>query len=131
MAATRILTINIRRHLVGKPRTKRRGSAVRFIRDRIAHATKLKPEDVSLTPELNNSIVKYYSRMMVPIKVNLNIDNGRVLAAPFSSQKEAPKPQPQAKPEPAKKEAKEQKAQKQAEPKPADQTKQAPAETKK
>ena len=129
MAATRILTINIRKYLVGKPRTKRRSSAVRFIRERIAHATKLNPVDVNLTPELNNSIIKHYSKAMVPLKINLSIDNGKVQASSFSEVKPQAKQAQEAKEAPANKklDAKE-KEQKQPEQK---QAKQAPADAKK
>jgi ribosomal protein L31E len=97
--ATRVLTIGIRNYLVGKSRTKRRASAVKFIKDRIAHATKTDVENVKLSMSLNNAIIKRYSKYMVPVKVSLNIDNGKVNATPFSEQK----PVEPAKPEAAKK----------------------------
>lgn len=87
----RLLTINIRKYLVTQPRTKRVKKAVKYIRNRIAHYTKVAEDDVRMTQELNSLILKQHAKSMAPVKLSLSIDKGVVSAAPFSAQKkEAP-----------------------------------------
>ena len=71
--AERLITINLRKYLVTQPRTKRARKASRYVRERIAHYTKLDPENVKIGYDLNNLIFKYYSRKMVPLKVRVKI----------------------------------------------------------
>lgn len=90
--ANRLLTINIRKYLATQPRTRRRNKAVKYIRDRIGHYTKTRVENVKMSQELNEMIFKHYSRKMVPVKVNVSIENGIAKATPFQAmKKEAPK----------------------------------------
>ncbi|MCL4389543.1 MAG: hypothetical protein M1528_01465 [Candidatus Marsarchaeota archaeon] len=97
MATGRILlTINIRRYLVGQPRTKRARKAALYIRERVAHYTKTKIEDVKISQELNNLILKRYSKSMSPVRINAKIENGKATAEPFA--KDASMAADQAKP---------------------------------
>jgi ribosomal protein L31E len=89
--ADRLITINIRKYLVTQPRTKRARKAAKYIRERVAHYTKLKPENVKLGMELNNLIFKEYSRRMVPVKVRVKMGTDTADVLPFveeSAQKE-------------------------------------------
>ncbi len=95
---SRVSTIRIRRFLVSQPRTKRQRKAVRYIRERIAHYTKLSPADVKLSTALNNLITKEYARRMTPVKVSISIENGKAMVTPFvavehdePARREAPK----------------------------------------
>ena len=81
--ADRLITINIRKYLVTQPRTKRARKAVKYIRERVAHYTKLKPENVKLGYDLNNLIFKYYSIRMVPVKVRVKIGTDTADVLPF------------------------------------------------
>ncbi len=83
----RLITINIRRYLAMQPRTKRVKRAARYIRERAAHYMKMDDSDVSISKELNNRIVKYYSRKMVPIKLSAKVDNGKAVLNEFSAAK--------------------------------------------
>lgn len=90
MAQTRAITINIRRYLVNQPRPKRARKAVRYLRERIAHYTKIDPENIRIDRELNSMIIKEYSRRMVPIKTSVNIDdNGVARVSRFGAAKPA------------------------------------------
>ena len=82
--ADRLLTINIRKYLVTQPRTKRARKAVKYIRERVSHYTKIKEENVKLGGELNNLIFKKYSRTMVPVKVRVKIGTDTADVLPFS-----------------------------------------------
>ncbi len=84
--ADRLLTINIRRYLVTQPRPKRARKAAKYIRDRVAHYTKLKPENVRLGQELNMLIFKHYSKSMVPMKLRVKIGTDTADVLPFSEE---------------------------------------------
>lgn len=92
---SRLITINIRKYLVRQPRNKRGRKAVSYLRARVSHYTKTNPENVRISKELNQLIMKSYSRRMIPIKVSVNIEKDRVTVMPFGEQKasEAPKVQ--------------------------------------
>ena len=85
--AERLITINIRRYLAMQPRTKRVKRAARYIRERAAHYMKMDEGDVAISTELNNRIVKYYSKKMVPIKLSAKVDNGKAVLNEFSAAK--------------------------------------------
>ena len=85
--AERLITINIRRYLAMQPRTKRVKRAARYVRERAAHYMKMDEGDVSISTELNNRIVKYYSKKMVPIKLSAKVDNGKAVLNEFSAAK--------------------------------------------
>lgn len=92
--AERLITINIRKYLAMQPRTKRVKRAARYIRERAAHYMKMEESNVSISKDLNNRIVKYYSRKMVPIKLSAKIDNGKAVLNEFSADKPAAGPKP-------------------------------------
>ena len=85
--AERLITISIRRYLAMQPRTKRVKRAARYIRERAAHYMKMDEGDVAISTELNNRIVKYYSKKMVPIKLSAKVDNGKAVLNEFSAAK--------------------------------------------
>lgn len=103
----RLLTINIRKYLVTQPRNKRARKMARYLRDRVAHYTKTDIANVRLSQELNTLILKYYAKRMVPVKLNIKIENQIATAIPLfhlPSQKAQPQPQAAKKDEkPAKK----------------------------
>ena len=84
--ADRMITINIRKYLVTQPRTKRAKKAAKYIRERVAHYTKLDPENVRIGQKLNELIFKYYSRRMVPVKVRVKIGTDTADVLPFAEQ---------------------------------------------
>ncbi len=92
--AERLITISIRRYLAMQPRTKRVKRAARYVRERAAHYMKMDEGDVSISTELNNRIVKYYSRKMVPIKLSAKVDNGKAVLNEFSAAKPAAEQKP-------------------------------------
>lgn len=81
--AERLITINLRKYLVKQPRTKRARKAARYVKERVAHYTKLNPENVKLGYDLNNLIFKYYSRSMVPLKVRVKIGTDTADVLPY------------------------------------------------
>lgn len=90
----RLITINIRKYLSTQPRTKRINKNVKFLIARVAHLTKVAPENVKIDQNLNTLIFKKYSKTMVPMKVNVSIDNGMATVTQFAektTRKEAPK----------------------------------------
>ncbi len=97
--ADRLITIGIRKYLVKQPRTKRFKKAAGYIRNRVAHYTKLKEEDVKISRELNSRIMKHYSKSMVPVKLNVKIDGGKALVSEFgvAAKKDAAAPETKAK----------------------------------
>ncbi len=87
--ANRILTINLRRYLVTQPRNKRQKKATRYVRERIAHYTKVPEENVRLDMSLNSLIVKKHAKSMMPLKLDISIDGGKATAMPFAEKKVA------------------------------------------
>ena len=81
--ASRLLTVSIRNYVNRQPRGKRRNRTVRYIREQIAHYTGMEVEQVKLDKKLNEKIVKFYSKSAVPVKMKLEIDKDKVIAAPF------------------------------------------------
>ncbi len=88
--AERLLTINMRRYLVVQHRSKRIKKAAGYVRDRVAHYTKTDIENVRLSRELNNSIVKHYAKSMEPLKLKIMMDKGTASVDLFKV--EQPKP---------------------------------------
>jgi ribosomal protein L31E len=84
--ADRLITINIRKYLATQPRTKRARKAVRYVRERVAHFTKMKPENIKLGYELNNLIFKEYSRSMRPLKVRVKMGTDTADVLPFKEE---------------------------------------------
>ncbi len=84
----RLLTINLRRYLVAQPRTKRMRKAPKYIRERVSHFMKIDVENVKLSKELNNEIVKAYAKSMHPVKLSISIDNNIATARLFGAPKE-------------------------------------------
>ena len=89
-----MITIGIRKYLVKQPRTKRFKKAAGYIRNRVAHYTKLDEENVKISKELNNRIMKHYSKKMVPVKLSVKLDGGKAMVSEFVEQ---PKKQEQKK----------------------------------
>ncbi len=87
--ANRILTINLRRYLVTQPRNKRQKKATRYVRERIAHYTKVPEENVKLDMSLNSLIVKKHAKSMMPLKLDISIEGGKATAMPFAEKKVA------------------------------------------
>jgi ribosomal protein L31E len=87
--AERVITISLRKYLSTQPVTKRRMKAVKYLRNRIAHYSKVKEEDVKLSKELNQLVVKVHSRRMSPVKVRVEIDKGIASAKPFEPKQQA------------------------------------------
>ena len=79
----RLITINIRKYLSRQPRTKRINKGVKFLVARVAHLTKVDPENVKISQDLNTLIFKKYSKTMTPMKVNVSIDKGRATVTHF------------------------------------------------
>jgi ribosomal protein L31E len=105
----RILTINLRNYLVMQPRPKRARKAVAYIRDRVAHYTKIKPENIKLGYDLNALIFKHYARRMSPVKVRVKIGTDTADVLPFTEETKkavAPKTEAKGTPKEAKKEEK-------------------------
>ena len=100
--AERLITINIRKYLSMQPRTKRMRRAARYIKERASHYMKIDIDNVLISKELNNRIIKYYSRKMVPIKLSAKIDNGKAVLSEFSASKPAEQ-KPEGKPAAGKK----------------------------
>ncbi len=81
--AHKVFILNIRKYLVTQPRTKRRNKAVRFVRERIAHYTKMPLEAVKIDQTLNSMITKFSARTMNKLKLDVNVENGKALLTPF------------------------------------------------
>ncbi len=79
----RLITLNIRKYLATQPRTKRARKAVKYVRERVSHFTKIKQENVKLAYDLNNLIFKEYSRSMRPLKLRVKIGTDTADVLPF------------------------------------------------
>ncbi len=78
-----LLTINLRKFLIKQERNKRLRRTAGYVRDRIAHYTKTQPENVIISQALNNAIVKYYSKSMLPLKLSVKLEGGKATATQF------------------------------------------------
>jgi hypothetical protein len=87
--ADRLLTINLRNYLVRQPVRRRHMKLSRYVRNRVAHYVKVDEENVKITGELNNLMIKSYSKSMLPLKLNVKIENGIATVHPFVQKKEA------------------------------------------
>lgn len=103
---TKLITINIRRYLVTQPRSRRQKRLSSYVRDRIAHYMKVANENVKIDSEMNNALVKRYSKSMLPLKANVNIDNGVAKVSLYSEKKPAEAPKTESKTAPKKQSAK-------------------------
>ncbi len=81
--ANRLLTINIRNYLVKQPRRKRPARIARYVRYKIARAVKMRLENVKMTGELNQLILKKHLHSMMPLKVSINVEKEKATAMPF------------------------------------------------
>jgi ribosomal protein L31E len=84
---TKLITINIRRYLVTQPRSRRQKRLSSYVKDRIAHYMKVTQENVKIDSEMNKALVKFYSKNMLPLKANVNIDNGTAKVSLYSEKK--------------------------------------------
>jgi hypothetical protein len=104
----KLLTINLRNYLVKQPVRRRHMKISGYVRDRVAHYTKVDEENVKLTGELNILMIKRHAKSMLPLKVNVKIEDGKATVSPFvQAKKEEPapaaaKPKAEAKSAPAK-----------------------------
>jgi len=83
--ANRLLIVNIRNYVNRQPRGKRRNRTIRYVREKVAQYTKMDIEKVKIDKKLNERITKFYSRAALPVKMNLDISNDRVIASPFEA----------------------------------------------
>lgn len=84
---SRLLTIGIRKYIVTQPRTKRHRKTIAFIKDRIAHYTKTKLENVRISQALNELVFKKYAKSLAPVKVTISFENDIATATPFVEKK--------------------------------------------
>jgi hypothetical protein len=85
----KLITINIRRYLVTQPRSVRQKRLSRYVRERIAHYMKVAEENVKIDMAMNSAMTKVYTKSMMPIKANVNIDNGVAKVSLYSDKKPA------------------------------------------
>jgi ribosomal protein L31E len=102
----RLLTINLRNYLVRQPVRKRHMRISRYVRGRVSHYMKVEEENVRLSGDLNILMIKRHSKSMLPLKVNVKIENGIATVSPFAQPKAAAAPAATAKKEAAKTEKK-------------------------
>ncbi len=107
--STRIMTINLRKYLSTQPRTRRIKRSMRYLRERIAHYTKTDESKVSISDELNRAMFKHYIKSMKPLKVSVDISEGKAKVGLFKDASKAaapasPKPAQGQKPKQAEKE---------------------------
>lgn len=88
----KLLTINLRNFLVKQPRRKRHMRISRYVRDRVSHYMKVDEEKVKLSGDLNVLMIKRHARSMLPLKVNVKIENGMATVSPFALPKAAARP---------------------------------------
>jgi ribosomal protein L31E len=88
--ADRLLTINLRNYLVRQPVRKRQMKISGYVRERVSHYLKVGEEKVRISGELNSLMTKRYSRSMLPLKVNVRIENGVATVSPFMQPEKAP-----------------------------------------
>jgi ribosomal protein L31E len=79
----RVMTISLRKYLSGQPRTKRKRKAIRYLRNRIAHYSSVDEENVKISRELNEMVVKHHAKQMSPVKLRVDIEKGIANAKPF------------------------------------------------
>ncbi len=87
--ADRLLTINLRNYLVRQSVRKRPMKISGYVRERVAHYTKTDEENVKLTGDLNILMIKRHARSMLPLKLNVKIENGIATVSPFAMPKKA------------------------------------------
>jgi hypothetical protein len=90
--ADRLLTINLRNYLVKQPVRRRHMKISKYVRNRVAHYTKIEEEKVKLTGDLNILMIKRHSKSMLPLKVNVKIENGIATVSPFAQPRAAAAP---------------------------------------
>jgi ribosomal protein L31E len=88
----KLLTINLRNFLVKQPRRRRHMRISRYVRDRVSHYMKVDEEKVKLSGDLNILMIKRHARSMLPLKVNVKIENGMAMVSPFAQPKAAAQP---------------------------------------
>ena len=81
--ANRLITINLRRYLVNRPRRLRHKKAASYLRDGVAHYSKVNSERVKISRELSELLTKHHVKSMRPIRVNVSIEGGVATVTPF------------------------------------------------
>jgi ribosomal protein L31E len=87
--ADRLLTINLRNYLVKQSRRRRHMKISKYVRNRVSHYMKVDEENVKLSGDLNILMIKSHSKSMLPLKVNVKVENGRAMVTPFAQAKAA------------------------------------------
>ena len=82
---SRLLTINLRKYLVGQPRRKRPMRVSSYVKYRIAKSINIKTDNIRISKELNSVILKKYVGSMKPLKVNINIEKEIATVTPFEA----------------------------------------------
>ena len=82
--ADRLLTINLRNFLVKQSVRRRHMKISKYVRNRVSHYMKVDEENVKLSGDLNILMIKKHSKSMLPLKVNVKIDNGIATVSPFA-----------------------------------------------
>jgi hypothetical protein len=85
--ANRLITINVRDYLVNKPVRKRHLKISKYVRSRVAHYTKIDEKNVKISRELGALMVKSHAKSMLPLKLDVSIENGIARVSPFSADK--------------------------------------------
>lgn len=85
----KLLTINLRNFLVKQSRRRRHMKISKYVRNRVSHYMKVDEENVKLSGNLNILMIKNHSKSMLPLKVNVKIENGIATVSPFGEAKAA------------------------------------------
>ena len=86
--ADRLLTINLRNYLVKQSVKRKRTMKIsRYVRNRVGHYVKVEEENVRLSGDLNILMIKKHAKSMLPLKVNVKIENGIATVTPFAQPK--------------------------------------------
>jgi ribosomal protein L31E len=83
----KLLTINLRNYLVKQSRRRRHMKISKYVRNRVSHYMKVDEENVKLTGDLNIVMIKKHALTMLPLKVNVKIENGIATVSPFATKK--------------------------------------------
>jgi len=69
------------------PVRKRAMRVSRYVKEKIAHYSNVRFDNVKISKELNSLIIKSHVRSMKRLKVNINIDKEIATASPFEQKK--------------------------------------------
>lgn len=80
----KLITISIRNYLVERPVRRRPMKIAKYVRERVSHYMKIDQENVKLTGDLNILMIKKHAKSMLPLKLNVKIENGIATVSPFA-----------------------------------------------